>query len=311
MAHATKITCAFKVSIIGCGSVGATAAYAYLLSGTVTNLVLIDIDKKKAQGLVLDLEHSLAFTPNTTIKASDDYKDCEGSKLIVITAGKRQAKGETRLELIKANKEIFKNMIPRVASAAPNAILLVVSNPVDILTYHALKFSKFPANRVFGSGTFLDSARLQFHLSQKMRLHPSSIDAYVLGEHGDTSFPVYSSANVLGKPLKDFEGFSKQMAEKCYEDTKNAAYRIINDQGYTCYSIATAIRELTEAIFEDQHKVFPLSVLVKDYYGVNNVCLSVPCVLGQNGIEKILKIPLDKAEKQNLTKSAKALKAYL
>ncbi|MCK9185941.1 L-lactate dehydrogenase [Candidatus Gracilibacteria bacterium] len=311
MAHTNKNTYASKVSIIGCGSVGATTAYAYLLSGTVTDLTIIDIDKKRAQGLMLDLEHALPFTPNMQITATDDFSKVAGSKLIVVTAGKRQAKGETRLDLIKANKEIFKNIIPKIAKAAPDAILLIVSNPVDVLTYHALKLSKFSANRVFGSGTLLDSSRLQFHISKKIKLHPNSIDAYVLGEHGDTSFPVYSSANVLGKPLKDFEGFSQKDAEKCYEDTCNAAYRIINDQGYTCYSIATAVREITDAIFEDQHKVLPLSVLLKNYYGHSDVCLSVPCVVGENGIEKIIKIPLNAKEKSLLAKSVKTIKSYL
>lgn len=311
MVHKNKLNCAFKVSIVGCGSVGATTAYAYLLSGTATQLTIIDVDKKRAQGLMLDLEHALPFTPNTQITASDDFSTVKGSKLIVVTAGKRQEKGQTRLDLVKANKEIFKNIIPKIAKAAPDAILLIVSNPVDVLTYHAIKLAKFPAGRVFGSGTLLDSSRLQFHISKKIRLHPNSIDAYVLGEHGDTSFPVYSSANVLGKPLKDFEGFSQKEAEKCYEETRKAAYRIINDQGYTCYSIATAIREITSAIFEDQHKVFPLSVMLKDYYGHSDVCLSVPCVLGQNGIEHVIKIPLDAKEKANLTKSVKTIKQFL
>jgi len=311
MAHSNKNTCSFKVSIIGCGSVGATTAYAYLLSGTVNELTIIDVDKKRAEGLMLDLAHALPFTPNMQITASDDFAKVAYSNLVVVTAGKRQAKGETRLDLVKANKEIFKNIIPKIAKAAPDAILLIVSNPVDVLTYHAIKLAKFPAGRVFGSGTLLDSARLQFSISKKIRLHPSSIDAYVLGEHGDTSFPVYSSANVLGKPLKDFDGFSQKEAEKCYEDTRKAAYRIINDQGYTCYSIATAIREITEAIFEDQHKVFPLSVPLKDYYGHSDVCLSVPCVVGQNGVEKIIKIPLNAKEKSNLAKSVKTIKQFL
>ena len=307
----SKITCAFKVSIVGCGSVGATTAYAYLLSGTVTDLVLLDVDKNKTEGLILDLEHALPFTPNITIKASSDFKDCAGSNIVVVTAGKRQQEGESRLNLVKANKKIFADIIPKIASAAPHAIILVVTNPVDVLTYETIKLSRFPWQRVFGSGTVLDSARLQFHISKKIKLHPSSIDAYVFGEHGDTSFPVYSSANVLGKSLYDFENFSREAAEKCFKETKNAAYRIIHDQGYTCYSIATAIREITEAIFEDQHKVFPLSVLLNGYYGHKNVCLSVPCVLGRNGIEKIIEVPLSKSEQNSLAKSVKTLKALL
>lgn len=303
--------CGFKASIVGCGSVGSTTAYGYLLSGAVTDMALIDIDKAKAEGLMMDLAHATSFTPHMEIEASDDFKKCEGSDIVVITAGARQKKDETRLDLIKKNKKIFDSIIPKIAKSAPNAILIVVSNPVDVLTYKALKLSGFPKNRVFGSGTVLDSLRLQFHISERIKVHPGSIDAYVLGEHGDTSFPFFSSANVLGKPLYDFEKFDKKAAKKCYEDTRNAAYRIIHDQGYTCYSIATVIRELTKAIFEDQHKVFTLSTLLDDYYGHSNICLSVPCVLGRNGIEKVIHVPLNEEEQKSLRKSVETLKEFL
>lgn len=306
-----NIRCTFKASIIGCGNVGATIAYAYLLSGAVTEMALIDVEKAKAEGLMLDLEHGTSLTPHMNIEATDDFKACEGSNIVVITAGARQKEGETRLDLVVKNKKIFASIIPKIAAAAPNAILIIVSNPCDVLTYEALRLSKFPKNRVFGSGTVLDSIRLQFHISEKIKIHPSSIDAYVLGEHGDTSFPLFSSANVLGKPLCKFEKFTRKIAEECFQDTKNAAYRIIHDQGYTCYSIATVVRELTEAIFENQRRVFTLSVFLKDYYGHSDVCLSVPCVLGRNGIEKILNVPLDKEEKKLLAKSVKTVKGYL
>lgn len=303
--------CTRKVSIVGCGSVGATSAYAYLLSGAVTEISLIDRDKNKARGLCLDLEHARSLTPNVEIDYSDDLAACKGSSIVVITAGKRQEDGESRLDLVKANKAIFADIIPKIVKAAPDAILLVVSNPVDIMTYFAIKYAKLPAGRVFGSGTLLDSARLQFHISEKIKVHPSSIDAYILGEHGDSSFPVYSSANVLGKPLFEFKGFNAKTGQKVYEETKNAAYRIIHDQGYTCYSIATAIREITETIFEDGKKVFPLSTMIKNYYGHSNLCLSVPCVLGKNGIESVLKVPLNKTEQSSLKKSVDTLKPYL
>jgi len=302
--------CPLKASIIGCGSVGATTAYAYLLSGSVTKITLVDLDQNKARGLCMDLEHARSYTPNVEIDYSDKMEACKGSNIIVVTAGRRQKEGETRLDLVKANKEIFADIIPKLVKAAPGAIFVIVSNPVDIMTYYAIKYAKLPQGRVFGSGTILDSARLQFHISEKIKVHPSSVDAYILGEHGDSSFPVYSSANVLGKPLNEFPGFNKRTAHKTYEDTKNAAYRIIHDQGYTCYSIATAIREITEAIFEDSHKVFPLSTLLKNYYGHSNICLSVPCVLGQNGIEKTLTVPLDKSEQKLLKKSVDTLRAY-
>lgn len=303
--------CVYKISIIGCGNVGATAAYALLLKGSATHLTLIDVQKERAHGLVLDLEHSLSFTPYVKLEASDNFADISGSNLVVVTVGKRQEQGQTRLDIVKANKAIFQQIIPQIAACAPNAIILVVTNPVDVLTYEALKISGFPWGRVFGSGTILDSARFQFHLSEKLNIHPRSIDAYILGEHGDSSFPVWSSANVLGKPLTEFEGFTQEIAQTCFENTRNAAYRIIHDMGYTCYSISTAIAEIAKNIKEDTHQVFPLSVLLQDYYGHSDVCLSVPCVLGKNGVEKVLKIPLNDEEKKKLAASAQVLNEYI
>lgn len=300
----------FKVSIIGCGSVGQTAAYALLLDGTPTDLILIDVQKEKAEGIALDLEHSLSFTSAIKLQAGDDYRLCKGSNLIVVTAGKRQAEGETRLDLIKANRKIFQEIIPKIAKMAPEAILLIVTNPVDILTYEAIKLSGFPKSRVFGSGTILDTARLQFHLSEKLGINPKSIDAYILGEHGDSSFPVWSSANVSGRRLFDFDGFDRTAAELCYEKTKTAAYRIIHDVGYTCYSISTAIREIARAIAEDSRQVFMLSTLLENYYGHSDVCLSVPSVLGKQGILRTLTIPLDKEELEKLKKSVSVLKSF-
>lgn len=300
----------FKISVIGCGSVGATTAYSLLLRGVPTHLTLIDVRKEQAEGLDLDLEHSIPFTSYCRIKNSGDVKDCKGSDLVVITAGKRQSPGQTRLDLIKDNKKIFADIIPKIAKAAPNAILLIVSNPVDVLTYEAIKLSKFPWQRVFGSGTILDSARFQFHLSEKLNIHPRSIDAYILGEHGDTSFPVWSTASILGKPLFEFKNFNKKIGEKCYADTKNAAYRIIHDLGYTCYSIATAVTEIAKNIKEDSHQVFPLSVLLQNYYGHSKVCLSMPAALCRKGINELIEIPLDKTEQKNLAKSVSTLKSY-
>ena len=300
-----------KISIIGCGNVGATMAYAMLLDGTPTDLAIIDINADKAHGLMLDLEHSLSFTPYTKVTSSGDMKACKGSSLVVITAGARQKEGETRLDLIAKNRKIFQSIIPKVAKAAPNAIIVVVSNPVDVLTYEAIKLSGFPEGRVFGSGTLLDTARFQFHISEQIGVNPRNVDAYVLGEHGDSSFPVYSCADIGGKPLKKIKGFTKKVADKCYKDTREAAYRIIHDQGYTCYSISTAVLQIMRAIFEDSHEVFPLSTMLKNYHGHSDVALSVPCVLGRNGIERQIVIPLDAAEKKMLKKSVSTLKKYL
>jgi len=182
---------------------------------------------------------------------------------------------------------------------------------VDVLTYDAIQLSGFKWKRVFGSGTILDTARLQFHISEVIKIHPRSIDAYILGEHGDSSFPVWSSANVTGKSVFEFEGFSRKQADECYDKTKNAAYRIIHDVGYTCYSIATAIREITKAMFEDSHQVFMLSTLLQDYYGHDGVCLSIPCVLGRRGIVQSLRIPLNEEEQKKLNESVEVIKSVI
>jgi len=301
----------FKVSVVGCGNVGATAAYAILLAGNSTEIALIDHNKDKAQGLLLDFEHSLSLLNYTKVTASDDYSACAGSHLVVVSAGARQEEGETRLQLIEKNRKIFQQIIPAIAKAAPDSILLIVTNPVDVLVYEALKLSGFPSGRVFGSGTMLDTSRLRFHISERLCLNPKSIEAYVLGEHGDTSFPVYSSANVAGKPLFEFDGFTPAEAKQCFEDTKNAAYRIIHDLGFTCYSIGTVIREIMIGIFRDSKIVVPLSVKLEDYYGHSNVALSVPCVLDSRGIAEVIKVPLDEKEQKQLALSVKTLKSYL
>lgn len=300
----------FKVGVVGCGNVGATAAYAMLIEGTPSEIVLYDLDYKRAHGLELDFEHSLSFvdyTKITSTKELDGLHDCD---MIVITAGARQKKGETRLDLITKNREIFKQIIPKIAKVAPNSILVIVSNPVDVLTYEAIKLSRFPEHRVFGTGTMLDTARFQFHISEKLCISPKSIDAYVLGEHGDTSFPVYSSANVAGKPIMDFEGFDQKAADETYQKTKDAAYRIIHDMGFTCYSIGMVIKEIMVHITHNSRVALPLSVMLHDYYDHSDVCLSVPCILDSEGIAEVITVPLDEKEQEMLAKSVETLKGY-
>lgn len=306
----SEFTGRFKVSVIGCGSVGATAAYAMLMEGIPTEIVLIGKTIDKPNGLKLDFVHSLSFVDYTKITASDDYAACKGSNLIVVTAGARQQEGETRLDLVKKNKAIFADIIPALAKIAPESILLIVSNPVDVLTYEALKLSGFPENRVFGTGTMLDTARFRFHISEKLCVSPKSVEAYVLGEHGDSAFPVFSSANVAGKPLFDFEKFGEKEGAECFKDTKEAAYRIIHDLGYTCYSIGMVIKEIMGHIHDHSRVVVPLSVMLNDYYGESDVCLSVPCVLDSDGIAEVLRVPLNEREHKQLVESAMILRGF-
>jgi len=298
----------FKVSIIGCGNVGATAAYATLLGGPTNEMTLIDVSKERAEGLLLDFQHTLSFLPYVKITAGTDYKLTAESDVIIVTAGARQKEGQTRLELVGENRRIFKSIIPQLARYSPDAILLIVSNPVDILTHEALRLSKFHPGKVFGTGTMLDTARLQYHLSERLKVNPKDIQAFILGEHGDTSFPVWSSANISGKPVFDFPRFDRKAADKCYEDTRNAAYRIIHDMGFTCYSIAIVIREIVKAIYENSRIVVPLSTELKGEYGLRNVALSIPCVLGSEGIVDKIQIPLSAKEKSLLHKSAESLR---
>jgi len=219
--------------------------------------------------------------------------------------------GETRLQLVEKNRKIYESIIRKIAKFAPKSILLIVSNPVDVLTFEAARMSGFPKGRVFGTGTMLDTARFQLHISRRLCVNPKSIDAYILGEHGDTSFPVWSSANVVGKSLFDFPGFTKEEADKCYEETRTAAYRIINDLGYTCYSIGVVIRDIMTHVFQHSKVVLPLSVPLDDYYGHNGVALSVPCVLDSDGVSEIIKVPLDRLELENLDKSVSTLKQFV
>ena len=300
----------FKVTVIGAGNVGATAAYAMLLDGTPTELVLLDRNKEKAEGIVLDMEHSMAFLDYTKVVGTDDYAAARNSHLVVITAGARQQEGETRLDLIKKNRAIMKDIAGKILKVAPKAIFLVVSNPVDVLTYEFYKVSRLPWGRVFGSGTLLDTARLRFHLSEQLCLNAKSVEAFILGEHGDSSFPVWSSANVVGRPLMKMPGFSKKMANEAYKDTRDAAYRIIHDVGYTCYSIGTVIKEIMVHVFQHSRVVLPLSVPLRGEYGLKDVALSVPCILDSTGVSGVVEVPLSFLEKKQLKKSAAVLKSY-
>lgn len=301
----------FKVSVIGCGSVGATAAYAMLIDGTPSEIVLVDRKKDKARGLSLDLEHSLSFLNYTKLTSGDDYGLCKDSHLIIVTAGARQEQGETRLQLVEKNRKIFEDIIPKLKAAAPNAIFLIVSNPVDVLTFETARISGLPFGRVFGTGTMLDTARFRYHLSQQLCLSPQSVEAYVLGEHGDSSFPVFSSANVAGKSLFDFPGFTGPIGDKCFEDTQKAAYRIINDLGYTCYSIGIVIRQIMVSIFQHSKIVVPLSIPITDYYGHSDVAVSVPCVLDSDGVSEIIEVPLNDEEQARFVQSVNTLKGFL
>lgn len=304
-----------KVAVIGCGFVGATSAFSLVQSGLFSEMVLLDINQEKAEGEAMDLNHGLPFSRPMKVYAGS-YQDLQDCFLIVITAGASQRPNETRLELVNKNVKIFESIIPEIIRYNQEAILLVVSNPVDILTYVTLKLSGFPQNRVIGSGTVLDTARLKHLLGEHLKVDSRSIHAFVIGEHGDSELAVWSSANVSGIDLNHFCEIQGDInhtdaMDRLFLDVRDSAYEIINKKGATYYGIAMAVRRITESIVRNEHSILPISSLICGHYGLDQVCMSVPTIVGSDGVEKMLDIPLDQTEQQLLERSANALKEVL
>jgi len=300
--------CTFKVSIIGVGKVGATAAYALLMNGSVTDLVLVAHDVEKASGEKADLEQSLPFLQNTNIVLTDNYQEIAGSEITIVTAGAAQEPGEDRLSLLQKNLRLFSEIIPQIKAVNPNGLILVVTNPVDILTFHCYKVAEFRPGQVFGSGTLLDTARFRKELSKVFHVNPRSIHAYILGEHGDSSFPLLSTANIGGQPLTAFPEYDETKVMQAYQDSKNAAYKIIQTKGATYYAIATVIDSIVQTVYKDAKTVLPVSAPLTDYQGQSDVSLSVPCIVGANGVELALKTQLSQTEIEQFAHSADTLR---
>ena len=304
-----------KVAIIGCGFVGSSSAFALMQSGLFSEMVLIDADVNRAEGEALDISHGLPFAKPMKIYAGG-YEDIADAAIVIVTAGAGQKPGETRLDLVKKNVEIFKSIIPEIAKQDFNGILLIVANPVDILTYVAAKLSKLPQGRVFGSGTVLDSARLKYLLGEHLDVDNRSVHAFIIGEHGDSEMAAWSSANVSGIPLNDFcemRGYFKheESMKKILEEVKNSAYEIIEKKHATYYGIAMSVRRICEAIIRDEKSILPVSSIQKGEYGIENVALSIPAIVGREGVEKVVPIKLSDTEKEELIKSANTLKNVL
>lgn len=297
-----------KVSIIGGGHVGMSAAFTMLLKNTVRELVLYDRDTDKMKGEQLEFQHSLTFLGTTKIIAAESAKDLENSDVIVFTAGRAQLPGESRLNLVKNNVEVIKTILPEVIKYSPNSVIVMVTNPVDILTYQASQLLKLPPGRIFGSGTSLDSARFRFHLSEFLGINPKNIHSYVLGEHGDSSFPTISHADIGGQPISTMKNISKEKIKGAFLKARSAARTIIAAKGSTYYAIGVVINQLVDAILKDTKRVYPVSIPLTGQYGYQDVSISVPCVIGKNGVEKILEVPLSDEEKKLMNKSVNILK---
>ena len=304
-----------KVAVIGCGFVGAASAFALMESGLFSEMVLIDANKEKAEGEALDISHGLPFAKPMQIYAGD-YKDLSDAYVIVVTAGAGQKPGETRLDLVKKNVGIFKSIIPQIAAVNKDAIMLIVANPVDVLTYAAQKLSGYPENRVFGSGTTLDTARFKYLLGQHLEVDSRSVHAFIIGEHGDSEIAAWSSANVSGIPIHEFcemrGHFEHEKAMKeIAESAKNSAYEIIEKKGATYYGIAMSVRRICEAIVRDEKTVLPISSLQHDNHGISDVAMSMPAIVGKNGVEGTVPINLNEEEEKLLKASADTLKKVI
>jgi len=304
-----------KAAVVGCGSVGASIAFRFLQQGLFSKLVLLDANQAKAEGEAMDLSDGLPYGATMEITAGD-YGDISDCALVVVTAGVNQRPGETRLELIERNTIILKSIMKEITSRPFEGILLIVSNPVDVLTYAAQRLSGYPRERVIGSGTVLDTARLKQLLGEELRVDSRNVHAFIVGEHGDSELAVWSGANVSGLDLDDFcrlrgKALSQGDKERLYREIRDSANEIIKRKGATYYGIAMAVGRIAECIVKDEHAVLPISVVLDQEYGLGNVALSIPSIVGKNGLEKILEIPLGQAERSALDVSARQLQEVI
>jgi L-lactate dehydrogenase len=302
-----------KVAIVGAGAVGTAIAYAAQIRGVCRELALFDLNADKVRAEVLDLNHGMQFTPMARITGSDDLAVCAGADVVVITAGAKQKPGQTRLDLAAANVAMCRELVPELVRLAPHALLLVVTNPVDVVTYAALEFSGLPASRVFGSGTVLDSSRLRFLIAEHTGVAVQNVHAYIAGEHGDSEVPLWSTATIGGVPVQDWgSGGSRLDAEaraRIHERVVTAAYEIIAGKGATSLAVGLAVSRILEAILNDEHRVLPVTSRLDGVHGLSDVCLSMPSVVGRAGVESVLATPLSADEEQQLAASAETVRA--
>lgn len=304
-----------KCGVIGVGFVGATCAYTLAVSGLFSEVVLVDMNRKKAEGEAADINHGVSFAKPCFVRAGE-YNDLAACGLVIIAAGANQKPGETRIELLHRNRVILSSIMEQLTAVNRDAVLLIVSNPVDVLTCMAQQLSGFPAGHVIGSGTVLDTARLKYLVGQKLGVDSRNVHAFIIGEHGDSELAVWSSANLSGVDLDDYcriTGIAEpaELLHHIYENVRDAAYSIIESKGATYYGIGMAVRRIAEAIVRDEHSVLPVSSLICGHYGVDGICLGLPSIVGRNGVEAVLDIPLSAEELSRLQSSAQKMKALI
>jgi L-lactate dehydrogenase len=304
-----------RIAIVGAGRVGTTFAYTLVINGLASEIVLIDAQRDRTEGEAMDLAHAVPFTRPARVWAGD-YDDLRGAVATVITAGVSQRPGENRLDLFRRNDAILRQVVPRIVAANPDGIILMATNPVDVLTYRAWRISGLPPERVFGSGTILDTARFRAMLADRFGVDPRSVHAYIVGEHGDSEVPVWSGANIAGMRLAEYgaaNGIDVDPAELdgIFKQTRDAAYQIIERKGATFYAIAAGLLRICEAIVRDQRTVLSVSSLIRGYEGVDDVYLSLPTVIHRGGVERVLRLALSDDEAGALRRSAAVLRETL
>jgi L-lactate dehydrogenase len=298
-----------KIAVVGAGSVGATIAYACMLRGVAEQIVLYDVNRQKVEAEVLDLNHGLQFVPMATIEGSDDVGICGDADVIVVTAGARQKPGQSRMDLAAANTQICRKLLPELTLVAPNAVLLLVTNPVDVITYVTGKITGWPRQRVLGSGTVLDSSRFRYLIARRCNVAVQNVHAYVAGEHGDSEIPLWSSARIANIPLHEWAvpahgKLTVRDRTEIFVSVRDAARQIIQGKGATNYAIGLATAKILESILKDENRVLPVSSLLTNYKGMDDVCLSVPSIVNRLGVEVALDFPVNDAEQAGLRNSA-------
>ncbi len=303
-----------KIIVVGNGAVGSSYTFALVTQDIAQEIGIIDINVAKAEGDALDLSHALAFTSPKKIYAAT-YADCSDADIVVITAGAAQKPGETRLDLVNKNLKIFKNIVEEIVASGFNGIFLVASNPVDILTYATWKFSGFPQHKVIGSGTSLDSARFRQTIAELIGVDARNVHGYILGEHGDTEFPVWSHANIAGLQIYEWVKKHPEVDEEelvnIFFKVRDAAYTIIEKKGATFYGIAVSLARITKAILNNENAVLPLAVYLDGQYGLNDIYIGAPAVINRQGIQSVIEIPLSDAEKEKYHYSADKLREVM
>jgi L-lactate dehydrogenase len=303
-----------KVAVVGAGAVGTAIAYAAQIRGVCLQLALYDLNAEKVRAEVLDLNHGLQFTPMARITGSDELAVCADADVVVITAGSKQRPGQTRLDLAAANVAMCRELVPALVELAPDALVLVVTNPVDVVTYAALQFSGLPSQRVFGSGTVLDSSRLRFLIAEHTGVAVQNVHAYIAGEHGDSEVPLWSTATIGGVPVRDWGAAGERPLDETaraliHNRVVTSAYEIIAGKGATSLAIGLAVSRILEAVLNDEHRVLPVTSRLDGVHGLSDVCLSMPAVVGRAGVERVLATPLSDGEREQLVASAQTVRA--